>query len=84
MAKSNRLSYEPPRARDLTGLSVSGQEPLGTCTTGWYPYASCNQGTDDGTVPFPCNPQGSIPDTGLQCRPFGTTADSVCSGGGFQ
>lgn len=80
-----KKKYEAPSSVDLSGLTAIGDDenkPLGTCTNGFYPYSGCNQGADvnEGS----CTPTGTVPDTGNQCRPFGTTADSDCSGGGYQ
>jgi len=44
MVKRVRPVYEPPRARDLSGLGVVGQLPLGECTTGAFPYTNCLAG----------------------------------------
>ncbi len=79
--QNKRQPYVPPRIFDLGGSSVEGQEgPLGFCGVGYYPYAACNAGADvdEGS----CDGGGSP--TGYQCRPFGSGADSVCSGGGYQ
>ncbi len=42
--EKKRLLYEPPRARDLSDFSASGQGPLGQCTNGGKPYESCVSG----------------------------------------
>ena len=84
-----KIKYEPPFAKDLSCWSASGQsgtgggeEPLGTCSNGYYPYADCSAGTDVGGT-SQCI-AGPSPDSGDQCRPWGSQADSNCSGGGYQ
>lgn len=81
MDKVKRTLYEPPLARDLSGLSSTGLAPLGVCTVGYYPYVGCAQGAD--VASGSCE-GGTTPDIGFQCRPFGSTADSICDGGGYQ
>lgn len=74
--------YEPPRGVDLSSQSVNGQDkPLGVCSDGFYPYSGCDTGTD--VAGGSCE-GGTAPDTGVQCRPWGSTADSDCTGGGYQ
>ncbi len=70
--------YEPPRARDLSGSSVSGQEPLGTCVGGDVPYTGCSAGTS--VFPGDCSP-GTEVGVYPQCR-AGGYAHSACLTGG--
>ena len=42
--KSERLTYLPPQARDLSDLGVAGQSPEGYCASGPYPYYTCSVG----------------------------------------
>jgi hypothetical protein len=70
MAK--QLLYQPPVARDLSGLAAHGAKPSGACITGRSVYNT--QCSDGNTV------QGTNPDT---CSPFGAGVGSAdCSGGG--
>jgi len=84
MRKKNGLSkYEPPRARDLSGLSVRGDgpTPMGICTTGFSPTsASCTHG------PYPaqqdlCFPWGVAPEIGY-CE-SGSVVAHGCFPGSF-
>jgi hypothetical protein len=67
--EKKRLKYEPPQARDLSAVGVSGQGPLGFCEFGPAPYVCavgdlagmyCDPGLgfDPGTAP--CN-IGNLP-----------------------
>ena len=76
---TEKATYEPPRARSLTATTATGQEPLGICTTGYYPYVGCNTGAHLG-VGQGCAP-GSVPDFGDECFPLGTTATNDCTAG---
>ena len=42
--KRFRRTYEPPRARDLSAMSVAGEGPEGACIWGPYPYYNCVAG----------------------------------------
>lgn len=88
--KSMRPLYEPPRARDLSAFSVSGQGPLGSCVAGTTPWYSCVAGPyfDAG----PCV-VGDMVDTsscvagGYHTRPscdFGASAATICISGANQ
>lgn len=78
--KDKRLIYEPPRARDLSAQSVSGQiSPLGTCSYGNYPYTGCEMGTLAGGTPD-CSPGDQV-EVYPQCR-SGSWAHSACLKGG--
>lgn len=76
--KAKRRVYVPPRVIDLSASSVDGQDPLGTCSNGTYPYSGCNSGqivgVSDCTV-------GNQVDDYPQCR-SGSWAHSACLSGG--
>ena len=77
--KDKRPKYEPPRARDLSAQSVSGQiGPLGTCSYGGYPYTGCQVGSIVGTPE--CSPGDQV-EVYPQCR-AGSWAHSACLAGG--
>ena len=63
MNNIKKPQYEPPRARDLSALSVSGQGPAGACFNG---YALTSGECRDGTAPVggTCYPNGVSPDIG--------------------
>jgi hypothetical protein len=64
MKKSERLLYEPPRARDLSAFGVSGQTgPMGICIPG---TALTSQFCANGDVPAggECLPTGDSPHFG--------------------
>jgi hypothetical protein len=67
--EKKRLVYERPQARDLSAPTVSGQDVLGDCITGWAPGAN----------PTYCEHGGAA---GLNCL-TGYDYDSTpgCSGG---
>jgi len=48
--KDKRPIYEPPKARDISAISVSGV--VGPCQPGSYPYGSCLEGGS--LSPGPC------------------------------
>ena len=48
------MRYERPQVMDLSARSVDGQEPLGQCMTGGYPYSTCTTGPAVGGTPS-CN-----------------------------
>lgn len=81
MKKSERLLYEPPRARDLSAFGVSGQiGPLGMCVDGSeLTFEVCTPLGD-----FPgggvCSPNGLLPDIGY-CD-LGQVAVEGCVSGG--
>jgi hypothetical protein len=77
--KDKRPVYEPPRARDLSAQSVSGQiGPLGTCSFGEHPYTDCITGEMVGTAD--CSPGDQV-EVYPQCR-GGSWAHSACLQGG--
>ena len=87
--KDKRPIYEPPRARDLSLESASGQiHPLGTCSFGGHPYTQCIVG-DTADYPSSCAPgsiveecsAGSLVEEQPQCNP-GSMALVSCWGGG--
>jgi hypothetical protein len=65
--EKKRLVYEPPRARDLSAPSVSGQKPLGNCGHGQV--AEIGQ----------CTPVGGT-DAPSDCRVGGTASDACDAG----
>ena len=81
--------YEPPVARNLSGMSARGQEGvLGTCAPGGAPFADCQQGAvfnancntgafDAGSA----NCQAGGSPEGSTCFTVGSTADTTCSAG---
>lgn len=91
--KKEKRRYEPPRAIDLSALSANGQvvDPLGVCSSpGYYPYELCHDGDDYATTPCEIGGTpshgcefGNAP-SGTQCSPYGSTADSQCTGGWYQ
>ena len=74
----NRPTYEPPRARDLSSKSASGQDPMGMCASGSAPYFGCNVGAHFGES---CA-TGSSPDTS-ECLMGSVHAYDACQPGGF-
>ncbi len=80
--KDTRPLYEPPRARDLSAFSVSGQEPLGVCETGISPVAFwCTDGSKPEQDPAACSPTGYSPERG-GCA-SGAKASQGCTAGSF-
>ena len=57
--KTNRPTYQPPMAVDLSVRGVDGMRPFGECTGGSVPYNLCNVGTSvaSGTA---CSPTGVL------------------------
>ena len=76
-----RPVYEPPLARDLSKLSVSGQEPLGMCTTGNRPFEECLFGPSPSGANPPCE-FGFYP-TAPKCS-IGSIASTTCISGTAQ
>ena len=77
--KDTRRLYEPPRARDLSALAVSGQEPLGQCFPGGsLTFEVC----EDGGTPLggACSPTGIVPEQGY-CQVGGRAVEGCISGG---
>jgi hypothetical protein len=89
MTKEARTPYEPPRARDLSAISASGQEPMGECMAGAQPYYNCVIGTN---FVGACGP-GGTPDTSdcvagtfhtIPTCDAGTDAATICLSGSGQ
>jgi hypothetical protein len=81
--KDKRPTYEPPRARDLSGSSVSGfPVPQGLCVPGGaLVYTTpCSSGTGPLEDPATCAPQGLGPQYS-GCN-VGTDAAQGCISGG--
>ena len=90
--KDERPVYEPPRARDLSVESATGQvHPMGICMHGGHPYTECVTGitADPSTnycttgatfYPEECN-TGSGVDDQPQCN-TGSWALVACFAGG--
>jgi len=81
MKKSERLLYEPPRARDLSAFSVSGQiGPKGMCVDGSdLTFEVCASGRSP--LGGACLPTGVAPDFGY-CD-YGNKAVEGCESGGI-
>ena len=88
-----KLSYEPPLARDLSGLGASGrvvpyyqcanglvaqQEPGDACTGGGQAAASCAPGLFYEAVTPTCVPGGAASECIVGSAP---TVGSICSSG---
>jgi len=80
MKKSERLLYEPPRARDLSAFSVSGQiGPKGMCIDGSdLTFEVCKDG--DRPEEGACSPTGISPQFGY-CDKGNVAAEGCVSGG---
>ena len=66
--KRDRSIYEPPRARDLSEFSATGQDPRGICQPG-------------GSLTFEVCTDGSSPEGG-ECAPYGIAPEmGYCSDG---
>ena len=77
--KDKRRTYEPPRARDLSAFSVSGDVgPLGECIAGPTPYYNCVNGP---SFAGPCN-IGNNPDTS-ECATGSFHEYPACKAGGY-
>ncbi len=75
--KKERLMYEAPRARDLSAVSASGQDPLGACWSGTTPFSDCSAG--DIFTGQDCS-EGTFPTYGTACT-AGPTPAGGCFGG---
>ena len=88
--KSGRRLYEPPRARDLSAFSVSGQGPEGVCRSGAYPYYSCVAGPNfvgsciTGSTVDTSACLGGGYHTTPTCRNVGSNAATICVSGQAQ
>jgi len=76
---NTRRVYEAPLARDLSAVGVDGQEPLGSCEDGLFPYTGCTAGEIVGEPA--CTPVGLEVGKYPQCR-TGSRASSACLTGG--
>jgi hypothetical protein len=94
ISKEDRRKYVPPQVLDLSNLAVDGTRPLGTCTTGKYPWNSCNYGDlltgvtgcyagDMYGVAPGSNCTGGNTPTGNACLATGSSATNTCSSGTF-
>ena len=73
MNNIKKPQYEPPRARDLSALSVSGQGPAGMCLNG-SGLTSDNCTSGPSPVGGKCDPNGVSPDYGY-CNIGGAAAE---------
>jgi hypothetical protein len=81
MYTEKRLQYEPPRARDLSSLSVSGAGvgPSGMCIDGSkLTFQECSTGT--GPLGGNCDPNGVSPQYGY-CSHGDVAVEGCISGG---
>jgi hypothetical protein len=62
-----RRVYEPPQARDLSEVGVSGDDPNGYCQAGPFPYYDCVTG----------------PSYSLNCATGSSKDTSFCGVGSF-
>lgn len=78
---SPRRRYEPPFARDLSGISAAGQSELeGLCYPGSSPItASCEPGSNPSQNPASCSPTGLVPNLG-RCTTGGNAAEGCVTG----
>ena len=86
-----KRQYKPPQAKDLSGFSASGQEPMGACTAGPNPWFNCTTGP--GFSAGDCV-AGAMPNDVSACGPggyhttptcdFGANAATVCISGANQ
>jgi hypothetical protein len=87
-----KMNYEAPQARDLSGFGASGQGPLYPCTAGLIAQGgsdTCSSGAMPDTCstgmffegPTPCT-SGSDVDTSMECITGSTPSYSACLSGG--
>ena len=79
MKNSELPLYQPPRARDLSAFSASGQVPLGVCENGPAPFEECIVGPSPSGSNPPCSGGEFALDP--KCK-VGSWAASVCKTGG--
>jgi len=90
--KSKKFLYEPPFSKDLSNLSVNGQNnPQGECTGGQYPYyncvdgpsyaATCGGGSNVDTAKTECS--SGVYVTAPTCKTGGVAA-TICYSGANQ
>ena len=79
--KKARRAYEPPRARDLSAFSVSGQWPMGICEHGQSPITFTCQDGPNPTQPTACSPTGTLPTRG-RCTQGGNAVEGCFNGSG--
>jgi hypothetical protein len=88
---NKRIPYEPPQARDLSGLSVRGKAPRYPCVNGLIAQDPGDPCTGGGQAtglcevglffagPAPCTPGGAP--QGLECITGGDAGNSLCTSG---
>ena len=81
MTTIKRNEYKKPLARDLSGLSASGQEPEGICIAGSAPVSYTCQNGPAPTQTDACQPFGLMPTVG-GCT-IGNSPAQTCGGGSF-
>jgi hypothetical protein len=76
--KEELFIYQPPMSRDLSALSVKGDQIEGNCLSGNFPFQECNDGFSFGANVKPCTTGHAPGTTGRDCKTGGAPTGNAC------